>query len=433
MTDVQYTGDLSGSDGSVLRIERACLVPPSGASGPTGPTGATGPTGPGTGATGPTGPSLVPNTVKIGAAEFPLTAINPTSAAFPGGRGRDELVAYTSPLLVTVTNQWGVEAVVRDGCVAEVNDRQLTAAAAGTPIPAGAYALSGHGAARDWILAHAAPGVRVDLVYTNQPASSVIDPVVPDLEQGVVNLSTWWMIWPNSARVRCIELPDEFDELRIAFAQGTPIGLVGDSPHGWDRMQSDLKALQARGKRVSLSVGGGGGDAGTGDTKGFIDAFARIEDRLGLQLQGLNFDIESASFDASQCLRIAAQLRSDRGAGFRLSWSPNGSNKSAYLAAARTGLAGGLVDEFGQQFYDAPVSLGAARTEVSKWLAAGLKPSQCCIGMMVGTESIYWTVETCATYMAAFKAEYGIRSAYLWELSRPGTAEWARRIRSAVA
>lgn len=430
--DVQYTGELKGSDGSTLRIEAAVLVP---AAGPTGPTGVTGPTGP----SGPSEPPAEPNLVIVGAKSYPLTATNPSSTLFPGGRGTNDLVRYTFPVTLTVTNRWGVEVTVtKDGVVTAVNDRETTGSTTGTPVPAGGYVLSGHGTARTWLLQNAGRGARIQLATASASTgpTGATGPAggtggAPVVRTG--HLATWWMIWPNSANIRATALPDDFDELRLAFAQGNPISLVGDSPGGLAQMKADLTTLQMqRGKRISLSIGGGGGDAGTGDVTGFITAFRRIEDRLGLQLQGLNFDIESSSFNATQCLRIAQQLRSERGENFRLSWSPNGSNKSDYLAAACDGMADGLIDEFGQQFYDAPVSLSAARNEIDKWLTAGLTAEQCCVGMMVGGGSNYWSVETCMTNMLAIKLAYGIRSAYLWELSRSGTADWASRLRTIV-
>ena len=53
-----------------------------------------------------------PDTVRIGAQTRALAGINPTSTAYPGGRGVDELVLYRAPITQTVTNQWGTEVTV---------------------------------------------------------------------------------------------------------------------------------------------------------------------------------------------------------------------------------------------------------------------------------------------------------------------------------
>ena len=66
------------------------------------------------------------NTVRIGAATYPLAGVNPTRVDFPGGRGRDELVAYQRPVTHTVTNVFGAECTVMAGQVIAAVDRQAT-------------------------------------------------------------------------------------------------------------------------------------------------------------------------------------------------------------------------------------------------------------------------------------------------------------------
>lgn len=79
-------------------------------------------------------------------------------------RGGNQLIAYTptGAQTVTPTNVWGVEVVVEDGLVSSINDR-LVSRSAGTSIPSDGTVLSGHGTARDWLLAHAAVGRPVGL------------------------------------------------------------------------------------------------------------------------------------------------------------------------------------------------------------------------------------------------------------------------------
>ncbi len=88
--------------------------------------------------------------VTIGTANYPLSGADIA-------RDTDNLVMYTtSP---TPTNQWGTEVVIADGGVIQVLDRQASGSTSGTVIPAGAVVLSGHGAARDWLLTNARAGV----------------------------------------------------------------------------------------------------------------------------------------------------------------------------------------------------------------------------------------------------------------------------------
>lgn len=73
-------------------------------------------------------------------------------------RDTDALVAYTGAAgASTPTNQWGAEVAVLAGQVTQIRDRQSTGAAA-MPIPSGGFVLSGHGASRVWLLAHAVVG-----------------------------------------------------------------------------------------------------------------------------------------------------------------------------------------------------------------------------------------------------------------------------------
>lgn len=63
---------------------------------------------------------------------------------------------------VTPTNVYGAEVTVVGGTVVAVADR-LTTLGPATPLPQGGYVLSGHGAARDWLLANAHVGSAVTL------------------------------------------------------------------------------------------------------------------------------------------------------------------------------------------------------------------------------------------------------------------------------
>jgi hypothetical protein len=92
--------------------------------------------------------------MKIGTATRPLTGTNIR-------RTTNALVRYTPAFgTSTKTNQWGAEATVVGGKVTAFVNR-TTSGARATKIPTNGYVLSGHGAARDWLVAHAKIGSTV--------------------------------------------------------------------------------------------------------------------------------------------------------------------------------------------------------------------------------------------------------------------------------
>ncbi len=135
---------------------------------------------------GATTPPVVPppvtevegNKVTIGTASYPLAG---TDIA----RQADALVVYTSKTgAATTTNQWGAEAPVVGGKVNSVSDRQSTGGP-GVPIPKDGYVLSGHGKAREWLLAEAQTGDAVtgDVPKTVEPVSPFFAPAGCTLDQ----------------------------------------------------------------------------------------------------------------------------------------------------------------------------------------------------------------------------------------------------------
>jgi lysophospholipase L1-like esterase len=122
--------------------------------------------------TPPPPPAVTSNTVTIGAASFAVSGTDVYRAA-------DKLVVYTSAGgASTPTNIYGAEAVVIGGTVTRLSDRQATGGAA-TAVPANGYVLSGHGAARDWLLARARVGVPVTLSTTSTPVPPTPVPPTP--------------------------------------------------------------------------------------------------------------------------------------------------------------------------------------------------------------------------------------------------------------
>jgi chitinase len=123
--------------------------------------------GPSTDSVPPVVPPVTPpvegDKVTIGTASYPLAG---TDIA----RQADALVVYTSKTgAATTTNQWGAEAPVVGGKVQSVSDRQSTGGP-GVAIPQDGYVLSGHGKAREWLLAQAQVG---DTVTGDVPQAAV--------------------------------------------------------------------------------------------------------------------------------------------------------------------------------------------------------------------------------------------------------------------
>ena len=84
-----------------------------------------------------------------------INAINPSGTEFPGGRGPDELIIYTTVHgMRTGTNQYGLEAVVEEGRVERIEGNNSL-------IPSKGYIISGHGKALRWISKNLYPGVAV--------------------------------------------------------------------------------------------------------------------------------------------------------------------------------------------------------------------------------------------------------------------------------
>jgi hypothetical protein len=97
---------------------------------------------------GGTTPPVTGKKVTLGTASYALAG---TDIA----READALVVYTKTTgVATTTNIYGAEATVVNGKIQSVTDRQTTGGL-GVPIPQAGYVLSGHGAARLWLLEQA--------------------------------------------------------------------------------------------------------------------------------------------------------------------------------------------------------------------------------------------------------------------------------------
>ncbi len=86
-----------------------------------------------------------------------LSAVNPESKDFGGGRGPDQMTAYTSAYgKHTGTNEWGTEAVIRNGHVVSVGGNN-------SAIPEDGIVVSGNESASLWITKKLAVGMEIQL------------------------------------------------------------------------------------------------------------------------------------------------------------------------------------------------------------------------------------------------------------------------------
>ena len=96
----------------------------------------------------------------------PVVAVSASSFLVSGtniARSAGSLVIYTPASgALTPTNMYGAEVTVVGGRVTAVSDRLVTGAGA-TAIPASGVVLSGHDAARDWLLTYARVGTAIRL------------------------------------------------------------------------------------------------------------------------------------------------------------------------------------------------------------------------------------------------------------------------------
>jgi uncharacterized lipoprotein YddW (UPF0748 family) len=94
----------------------------------------------------------------------PTLTTNPAGSGFPGFRGGQQLVLYTprygSPN--TGTNEFGFEVTVVNGRVVRQEGANSDIPLTGDP--ATTFVISGHGKARDWLIAHAPIGATVQLM-----------------------------------------------------------------------------------------------------------------------------------------------------------------------------------------------------------------------------------------------------------------------------
>lgn len=352
-------------------------------------------------------------------------------------RAKNDLVVYDNRAIYSTVNRWGVDLLIERGTnrVLDMRDREETDAAA-FPFALTEVILSGHGETAQWLRDNVKKGDVLTPVLT--PQVPVLDPVpdpTPTPVGGSNNCSIWVLLWPNSPRVDIANLASEVDEIRLAFAINDG-KLVGYGPYGGkEQLGSLLRTFlsQRKGRRISVSVGGGGYTIVISDVNAYADNILKIGDDLGVPIMGINWDWESRAFrvDAARCVAVSRRLKTLKGKDFFVSWSPNGEFKDDYRNALKN--AADVVDEISQQFYDSVVTYDAALTEVRKYVAL-FGVERVGVGMGLGPDAKHWDVSECKDYMTRLRAATGVRITNLWwEGSTSLTNEWAAAMKKVTS
>lgn len=241
------------------------------------------------------------------------------------------------------------------------------------------------------------------------------------------SVGLYHMMWSNSGSPALSSTPANVNNIRLAFAQGDPPSLVGWASQGQSTFVAQANALRAQGKRIILSLGGAGGHINVGNRQGVVNGILSINSQI--TLDGIDWDLEGPSMTPADVVWIAQQLDAARGAHMANTMVPNGSNVDQYLPVAKALQDAGLLDEYGQQFYDAVVSKEAALGRINQAIAYGIPENKISIGMMVGSADVYWTVQECIANVTWIKQQRpNLKGGYLWEAGRAGTGDWASQV-----
>lgn len=273
-------------------------------------------------------------------------------------------------------------------------------------------------------------------VTTTPPPTSVTTTPPVNGAYPAQEVAGYQMLWSSDHDVLG-SLPAQVNVVRLAFFNdggtspgGASPGIVGYTDAGKATMFSQLRAFVNRGGKVTLSLGGGGQTLSLANPTNVVNRIKAVmtdlSDAQGTVITGIDWDIESGDFTDAGVFSVSQQLVQAFGANFAITMVPNGGNIGTYLPTAKRLNTAGYLTSFGQQFYDAPMTYSAIDGRVNEYLSNGLPISKYAVGMMIGTDSSHPTE---ATYNSWFiqlqQAHPGLDRAYLWELSRPGTAQWA--------
>jgi hypothetical protein len=223
-----------------------------------------------------------------------------------------------------------------------------------------------------------------------------------------------------------IALPAEATQMRVAFLQGTDlVEWRTDTREAIHARVNAWKVGDPDRRQVLLSLGGSGGSV---DMSRLVASVRAVETKM--PLDGIDFDIEGGALDVNAAVAAAKALAAGREAAWLTTFTPPGGPPVAlYLDAAKRCQEAGLKVQFSQQLYDTPIDRAAAIRQTSLAIGA-LGEESVLLGCMVGDDPAkYSTVTQWETYLRDIAARWpAFGGAVLWESSRVGTADWARRM-----
>lgn len=226
--------------------------------------------------------------------------------------------------------------------------------------------------------------------------------------------------------------------LSFANQSSGRLRLCGYGAEGKASTVAAIKAKRAAGVRVILGIGGGGYPINVSDVNGFVSDVQFIINDLGTPLDGLDWDIEHNA-DPTNIGLISKRCAEIYGPNFKSGVTIGGINgdldKQNRIQQGLQIQGHGLLARFAMQCYDwdgwaSPSWYSILRGEYQRYLNDGIQLQALAIGMMVGPEAIYWTLQKCHDGMAQLKADLGVTGAALWEASRAGTDAWITDMRS---
>ncbi len=426
---------LTGDDGSIITL--AIAVTATVTTQPPAPGPAPVPDPP---APQPVGPPAV---VEIAGTKVTVAGTGKVKLNAP--RDTNDLVIYTQAAGVggkAPTNEWGKEVAVVGGKVA------TAAAKSPIAIPPGGFVLSGHFETGEALAAAAVVGATVavkDSAGNPVPLGAATAPVpVPDPVQPAPNT------WPAKMIAAYKKMfngdPGRLGDYTtagcnvvfLAFANQSSgrLRLCGHSAQGKASLVADIRAHQATGGKVSVSIGGAGFPISTSNTAGFVADFDGIAADLGVPIDGIDWDLEHDNVTA-EIVAISKALKAKYGPNFGVTYSVGGvSGQTAIdnrIATGKALHAAGVLDAYSWQLYDTPVDLGTAKWRLGYCIDRGIPKDKMCVGMMLGSTANYWDNTEARTYMADIKATMGLTRTALWTEGWNGNdTQWARDMRAII-
>ena len=386
--------------------------------------------------------------MRIAGRTFSLAGVNTPGSA-------NELVLYTGAFGAGTPNRaYWLDVSVAGG---RVTAKSSYPRAGSTSIPAGGFVLSGHNVAADWLVG-VQVGQPVELLdgagrvtggggSGSAPAPTPAPTPVPAPSPAPV--PSVQSSWPTNMigaykpmfgvdHHNLSSISPSVNVVFLAFANQSSgrLALCGYSGQGKASLMADIKARQAAGVKISVSIGGAGYPINTADTAKFVKEFIAIGQDLSFTPDGIDWDLEHRN-NTAEIVAISTALKAKYGPKFGVTFTVGGVGSQADIDnRINTGVAlqrAGALDAYGWQFYDAEVSLPVAKWRLQDLINKGIPANKLVIGMMLGSTSKYWTLSQTATNARDIKATMGITKTALWPEARTWTgsdALWAASMKS---